>query len=156
MRKMVQIPILPHLAKFVKASSRFDFIRSNMEYLNAMYGAQTVKCLKVKHYIPVNRVSKRDAEKWFANVTPDYQWIYVEVQDPTITRLFYLNIALQNCFLDQLIEHMTIEKAISKNAKLGLDKFLDKCDISENDYKVATGYKHWQRYQKKLIQKNAA
>jgi hypothetical protein len=55
-----------------------------------------------------------------------------------------------------LIEHMTIEKAISKNAKLGLDKFLDKCDISENDYKVATGYKHWQRYQKKLIQKNAA
>lgn len=150
MRKTVNFPLPIHLYKFVKASQRYDFIRESIVFEKTTWLNKEIECLKVSHYIPVNSFDKTWPEKWISNIPPDYVWICVEMIDPKLQRLFYLFKLIEDKFASQLVEHMHIQKEINRNAKLGLNKFLDKCDISEEDYKMATGYKHWQRYQKKL------
>lgn len=156
MKKTVNFPLPVHLYKFLRASKVYDFLRSDLIYKEQEFIGKKIDCLVVTNYIPMARRHKELPEKWIANIPPNYKWAYVEMEDPTIQRLYYLYKLLADKFSEQIIQHMHIEKEVSNNAKLGLEKFLDKCDISEEDYKTSTGYKHWQRYQKKLEKRRNA
>lgn len=153
MRKIVNLPIEKHIHKFVAASVEHDFLEDIFEYRKVDYLNKKIWCLTIINYLPKVSRNKREPLAWISTIPPENAWISIEMIDPDIERLFSVRNYLHKIFYRKMRIEMEKSLAISNNARQGLKNFLDMCDISELDFKQDTGYKHWQRYQKKLKKK---
>ncbi len=96
--------------------------------------------------------SKGDPCKWrpYLDRTEEHQVrITVVCRYASAGRLYTLAQTIEHTFEQTLLLYVAAAVDHGMAAAEAIQKFMDKYDLSEEDLKMETAYKRWQRYQKK-------
>lgn len=122
--------------------------RAAVKMLKRDFGYRGVMHL---HGILMTR-AKGDPCKWkpYLERTEEHQMrITIVCRYASAGRLYTLAQTIEHTFEETMILYVAAAVELGMPAAEAIQKFMDKYDLSEEDLKMETAYKRWQRYQKK-------
>lgn len=151
MKKLVRLPVPVFIFKFLQHPDIEHILDKNFSFKHSSrYG----RILLISQRVLMLDTSKNDrSKKYLFSDGDDKMDLTIEIDSPTERRLYSVALHLQDIFRKEMRRAMINGLDYHGNAMKGLRDFFDLCEICEEDYKVATAYKDFQRYKKKLDQK---
>lgn len=100
-------------------------------------------------HLTINRVKYDQIYRYLDSTEPHQVRITIICRYASPARLYQLAQTIEHTFDQTLM--LYVESAVEHGmaAAEAIAKFTDKYDLSEEDFKMETAYKRWQRYQKK-------
>ncbi len=153
MKKIAQLPIKPHIKKFI--------IHHSSKYLNYDYDVEK-NLLELKQRIPFLKITNTVHPREYFQKISDGTYINVMMENANDHNLYALNRQLEKDFQHQMFVFLNTSKCIYDSIGLqfcamdSIRNFLDSHDIQEEEYNIGTAYKLWQRYMKKKTEKRKA
>lgn len=122
--------------------------KAALKMLKRDFGFKDFFLFHGRHLTP----TKTNPEKWrkYLERTEEHQVrITVICRYANRARLYYLAQTIEHTFNETMTLYIATAVDHGMAAAEAIQKFMDKYDLSEEDLKMETVYKRWQRYQKK-------
>jgi hypothetical protein len=142
-KKLILLPIPTYIYKFLQHPDIDLMLEKNF---HVKYDAKYGMILNITNrIIPVSSPGKQRASDYFDKNKEYSTPIYFDLLYPTEIRVYNIALHLQFIFKMEVRKAMSAGYRRNNNALRALKSFFEECDITEEDFKVATAYKDWQR-----------